>query len=85
MRLNSIRLTLFFAFFLASQMFFDLALVTFSHKFQMLMPFVMLACMRILIETRSESLFAADDALAYGEPRRRRRRRRRMVKVAGSR
>jgi len=81
LRLPTLRMVLFFGFFLISQMFFDLALVTFSHKFQMLMPFVMLACMKLLSDTYSESLIGGAEALVQ---RRRRRRKRRSSSVATS-
>jgi len=79
LKLTSFRLALSFGLFLAIQLLFDMALVTFSHKFQMLMVFVMLACVAVLTETRSQSLVynQRDHHDPYAGARRSRRKRRR--------
>ncbi len=71
------RFKLLFGMLLLSFMAYDFALVSFTAKFQMLVPMVMLACMSLLRQHGERSLFANTD-LEYEPQRTRRRRRRRM-------
>ncbi|ASJ74508.1 O-antigen ligase family protein [Granulosicoccus antarcticus] len=70
------RFKLLFGLMLLSFMAYDMALVSFNAKFQMLTPAVMLACITILRQNGERSLFNNPDFQVENQQRRRRRKRR---------